>query len=864
MRPVLGSIWRFQPTSSRTRRIVLFWALGIGLWSVGRAPDLSAAEPGKIPPSAQSDTAALKFFEDKVRPVLANRCFECHGPEKKKGGLRLDSRATILKGGDRGPAVQPGRPEESLLVGAIQHREALQMPPKNKLPPQEIAALTAWVRMGAPWPSAPVADQPHVTLQGPRFTAEQRSFWAFRSPVASPVPTVKKVGWARSPIDRFILAALEAKGLELAPPADKRTLVRRATFDLTGLPPTPAEIDAFLADASPEAFARVVDRLLTSPHYGERWGRHWLDVARYADSNGMDENLAMANAWRYRDYVIASFNKDKPYDEFVREQLAGDLLPSADPATARERLIATGFLSLGPKMLAEDDPVKMEMDIVDEQIDTVGRTFLGLTLGCARCHDHKFDPIPTADYYALAGIFKSTQTMDHFKVVARWHERPVATREEEERHKAHEAKIPAKKSEVDKQAKAVHEKLLAQFRDPLRAGTSVHPGQAVLPRLIDALLAQHDRNAAPLRTAAAELKRLREDLAALEKARPPYPETMAVAEGKPGNLRIHIRGNHLTLGPEVPRRFPQILAGDQQTPIDAKQSGRLPLAQWLTRPDHPLTSRVMVNRVWLGHFGAGLVRTPDNFGKLGERPVNQPLLDWLAVHFVQKGWSLKTLHRTIMLSSTYQMSTAFNERAYQVDPENHLHWRMDRRRLEAEEVRDTVLAVSGRLDPTLGGSLLQGADRAYVIGYPNNNYDKYDFDRRSVYLPVIRSDVYNVFQAFDFADPSVPNGERATTTVAPQALFLMNGKLIQEQTRHLATGLLAQPNLDDTGRVKTVYERAFGRPPAPAEAARALDFVRRGEQALATEKGDAQERRLRAWQSLFRVVLAANEFIYLE
>jgi hypothetical protein len=860
------------------------------------------------------------------------------------------------------------------------------------------------------------------------------------------------VAWVKSPIDRFILARLEEKGLKPAPPADKRTLLRRAYFDLIGLPPTPEEVEAFLSDSSPGAFEKVVDRLLASPHYGERWGRHWLDVARYADSNGMDENLAMGNAWRYRDYVVRAFNDDRPYDCFLREQIAGDLLPGA----GADGLIATGFLSIGPKMLAEDDPVKMEMDVIDEQVDTVGRTFLGLTLGCARCHDHKFDPIPTADYYALAGVFKSTKTMENFKVVARWHERPVGTAEELERLRRHDVTAGAKKGEIDALVGRANEDLLREARKkvpqylaaaaewrrgeetvkglksvlatadgakvpglvlieaedfargnvkkehtgygekigviynagPLpnvaeydvtltepgawqvelrcaaaesrpvrlsvngrlvkadaagrvtgswypdtqawgvegvvalaagkntlrleRDGPFPHldklalvPWRGEAPRTAEQIAAEQglvpefvlawarhlgepggkppegealarlvdDPNgpfALPSRpeahypeATAGEARRLRDELAALEKARPALPEAMGVSEGTPTNLRVHLRGSHLTLGKEVPRQFPRVLAGERHAPV-AEGSGRRQLAEWLTRPDHPLTARVMVNRVWRWHFGEGLVRTTDNFGRLGDRPAHPELLDWLAVCLVADGWSVKALHRLVMLSSTYQMSTAYDERAALLDPENRLHWRRDRRRLEAEALRDAILAVSGRLDRAMGGTLYPGENRKYVIGYPNTTYDKYDFERRSVYLPVIRSDVYSVLQAFDFPDPAVPSGERPTTTVAPQALFLMNGKLVREQTRHMAAGLLGETRLDDAGRVWLAYERAYGRAPDERETARALAFLRRCEEALAGEKMDAGERRLRAWQSLCRVVLAANEFVYVE
>jgi mono/diheme cytochrome c family protein len=784
-------------------------------------PLLGGASRLSADPPATAEPATVAFFETRIRAALAANCFECHGPRQQKAKLRLDSRAAVLAGGRSGPAVTPGRPEESLLVSAIRHDEALQMPPKRKLPPRAVADLTAWVKMGAPWPDAGPAMPGKATAPGSAFTDEQKSFWAFRPPAAPPLPVVKDRGWARSPLDLFVLARLQDRGLAPAPPADRRTLIRRTTFDLTGLPPTPDEVSAFLNDSSPDAFARVVDRLLASPHYGERWARYWLDVARYADSNGMDENLAYANAWRYRDWVVRAFNRDLPYDQFVRAQLAGDLLPAASPADAADLLTATGFLVIGPKMLAEDDPVKMEMDIIDEQVDTVGRAFLGLTLGCARCHDHKFDPIAIGDYYALAGIFKSTKTMDHFRVVARWQERSLAPKEQQDRARVHADRVAKLKAQVDKLA---------------RTG--------------------------PKRTEAvpANLKRLQAELAALQKAAPVLPEAMAVSEDRPVNLRIHLRGSHLTLGAEVPRRFPRILAGDSRTPVGGDRSGRLELARWLTRPDNPLTARVLVNRIWQAHFGTGLVRSPDNFGRLGERPDNPQLLDWLAVRFVESGWSIKALHRLILLSSTYQMSTAFDTRAARLDPENRLHWRHDRRRLEAEALRDALLTVGGGLDRTMGGSLFQGANRAYVPGYPNSNYDRYDFKRRSIYLPVIRSDVYAVFQAFDFADPSMSSGQRATTTVAPQALFLMNGKLVLEQARALARDLLGRQDLDDTGRVRLAYERAYARLPSAQETARALRFVQEVEKALPV----GAERRQRAWQSLCRVLVAADEFIYVE
>ncbi len=1083
------------------------------------------------------DTQAAKFFETKVRPILVARCYQCHGPQSKtEGNLRLDSRAALLKGGDIGPAIKPGDPKGSLLIDAINHGDVVQMPPKTKLPAEEIADLTAWIAQGAPWPDSPQPGPPPAAGNTVGISDEDRAFWAFQPPAEPEVPTVKNTAWPQGVLDAFVLAPLETHGLRPAPPADKRKWIRRATFDLHGLPPTPEEVEEFLADASSDASAKVIDRLLASPRYGERWGRRWLDLARYADSNGMDENMAMANAWRYRDYVVTAFNRDMPYDQFLREQLAGDLMPAADEPTNFQRLIATGFLVLGPKMLAEDDPVKMEMDIIDEQVDTIGRAFMGLTLGCARCHDHKFDPISMADYYALAGIFKSTKTMENFHVVAMWSERPLATSADVARQKAHEQQLAARSAEIQAVQDAANAQLLGEARGKLaryllaaaqrdqqkralaaltsefsggqlgngavvleaenfargnvtRDFTVYGPGigviynagplpnvaeydfelpaagtyqialryaaaesrplaltldgrklttdaagkvtgswdpdtqrwsiEAVVPlasgkhvlrlerdqpfphvdklallparyakdpatatwRVVGQTIDTGDLNRSILDQWAAYLERtkddphsvlhtwhawhaaeargiapavdestgvaaalvraprprstgelaaryeqlcreaelalqqqqktagnqpaaladatqeafrqllvdpagpfavpkgaeadyadatrqslvtLRKQLADLQKAKPEVPQALAVAEREPKNLRVHIRGSHLTLGDEAPRRFPRILAGDAQAPIPAQSSGRLELAAWLSRPDHPLTSRVMINRIWQGHFGEGLVRSPDNFGKLGERPDNQPLLDWLARRFVESGWSIKAMHRLIMLSSAYRMSTAYDAQAAEADPENRLLWRMNHRRLEAEEIRDAILATAGQVDWSMGGTLLTSANHTYVTSTVSKNEVRYENLRRSVYLPVVRSAVYEVFSAFDFADPSAMNGKRASTTVAPQALFMMNSPIVLGQTRVLAKQLLSSSESDDSARVGSAYQRAYSRPPSPQEISRALQFVGLYQADLADKKMAPAEARVRAWQALCRVILSSNEFIYLD
>jgi len=728
----------------------------------------------KRAPSAEQ----IRFFETSIRPLLADHCYKCHGPNKQKADLRLDSPEAIRKGSSSGAIVVPGRPEKSLLIRAVRHEdESLKMPPGKKLSDRQIADLTRWVKIGTPFPRSSLAAG-EETDQG---------LWAFKMPIDPPVPAVKDGTWPRSDLDRFILAKLEMKGIHPAPAAERRTLIRRLTFDLIGLPPTPEEVDAFINDKSANAFANVIDRLLASPHYGERWGRHWLDVARYADSNGLDENVAYGTAWRYRDYVVAAFNQDKPYDRFLLEQVAGDLLPAADAAERRNQLIATGFLALGPKVLAEVDERKMEMDIIDEQIDTVGRTVLGLTLGCARCHDHKFDPLTMNDYYGLAGIFKSTRTMEHFKKIARWHE--------------------------------------------------------------NILSSDKDR----------ELKRPR-----LEKTAPQLPTSLGVTEGAVLDVPVHLRGNHLKLGKVVRRHVPQVLAGASPPAFDAHHSGRLELARWLVRADNPLTARVMVNRIWRWHFGQGLVRTQANFGRLGEAPDNQPLLDWLAHRFIENKWSIKSMQRLILLSRTYQMSAAENPVAAEIDPENHWHWRANVRRLEAEAVRDSLLAVSGLLDRSMGGSLLHVKNREYLFDHTSRDGTKYDSFRRALYLPVIRNNVYDVFQLFDFPDPAVPNGDRATTTVAPQALFLMNSAWVAKLCDRLAEELLKNVAGDEANRVQHLYRKGFSRPATDDEVARALELVRGIETALALREPDGNKRRLQAWACLCQTVLSANEFVYVE
>ena len=784
-------------------------------------------------PVAAPTAEQLKFFETSVRPVLVEHCQKCHGEKKQWAGLRLDSRAAVLRGGDSGAAVQPGKPNESLLIKAVRHEdEDLKMPENSKLADRQIADLVRWVEMGAPFPEV---SKTAVRSRDPNH-------WAFQPPAAPPVPEVKNVAWADSTLDRFVLAKLEAAGLAPAERADKRTLIRRVTFDLTGLPPTPAQIEDFLKDDRPDAYAQLVDRLLSSPAYGERWGRHWLDVARYADSNGLDENIAHGNAWRYRDYVVAAFNEDKPFDQFILEQLAGDLLPASDEAHRHQLLIATGFMTIGPKVLAEVNQDKMKMDIVDEQLDTFGRVFLGLTLGCARCHDHKFDPIQTADYYGLAGVFKSTKTMETYTKVAKWHENPLASPAATAMKAEYDAQLAMKKQALDAFIVAADK----QAKDKL-------PADAKPPEKLETLYPEATK---------AELAKLREALAGVEKNPPDLPAAMGVTEDKVVDLAIHIRGNPLKLGDVVPRHTPPVVRGPQPSAFSTSESGRRQLAAWLTDPQHPLTSRVIVNRVWRWHFGTGLVRTTDNFGLLGESASHPELLDWLARRFVADGWSFRSLHRLIPNSRTYQLSSLPDAALVAADPENRLYGRANVRRLEAEEVRDALLQISGKLDSTVGGSLLKVKNRGYLFDHTSIDLSDYTSQRRSLYLPVIRNNVFDLFQLLDFPDPAVPSGDRAMTTVAPQALLMLNSDFVMQSADELARRLLSEAGSDDE-RLSRLSQTVLGRDATAQEREGHLAFLTKVDQSLAAKVPDVAERKRQAWGVLCHVAIATNEFIYI-
>ena len=1004
-----------------------------------------------------------EFFEKSVRPLLEERCLRCHGEDRPKASLRLDSRAGVLAGGKHGPAAIEKRPDESLLVQAVRREGARKMPPSQPLAPEEVVALTRWVELGMPWPDA---KPEHVGEKGEMgeksgtasagsgemlverdFTAAERAFWSFQ-PIADPVPPpVVDVAWPTSDLDRFVLAELEARGLSPAPRADRRTLIRRATFDLTGLPPTPEEVAAFEADRSTDSFGRVIDRLLASPRYAERWARHWLDVVRYADSFDARslvpgaERADAAEAWRYRDWVVDAFARDLPFSDFVQDQIAGDLRAGDAVAFDARRIIATGALAIGNWGGGDSDKRKMLTDIADDQVDLVGRAFLGLTIGCARCHDHKFDPITNADYYGLAGVFFSTHILPDVgsptegSPVLRIPLASPSELAERARRAAREQELagrvlaavggwPLAKVARDVAGNA---DLVARFGDgdtpsllvnhgdattPLGTLTlpphavSLHPspqagvavafdakgllaasvrgrvadgdahcgdgvewtleragagasvllakgaidnggamaladsenGSAlekivlapgdelrftILPRggyecdttvvelTVDELLAETpacvpprtwdlaadlladvagggpsnpvvarngarwrflDRRtggASPAQLAAlaayakAELEKeagrvapevvvALEEFAALRASAPlPLIYANGAQEGGVPNsehagvhdVAIHGRGRYDRLGATVPRRFPRILAGDVQPPV-GEGSGRRALAEWLADPTNPLPPRVWVNRLWQHHFGAGVVRTPGNFGRLGEPPSHPALLDWLARRFLEAGGSTKALHRLILASSTWQQASTPAPATLAADPENRWLGRMPRARLDAEELRDALLAASGELDATSGGP----ATRDPLT------------KRRTLYVMTVRSDRAGWRVLFDGADPTAIVDVRTQSTVAPQALWLMNDEFVLARAAALAERVRRE-GADDAARIARLFEWVFTRAPDAREREIAGGLLARA-RAAANVTGERVE--VDAWEELAHVLLCSNEFFFVD
>ena len=930
------------------------WIIGLGFWVRLGNPVAADDSPAVTPEMAT-------FFEARVRPVLVEKCANCHGATKQSGGLRVDSRTALIEGGDAGPAIVAGDPDKSLLVQAIRHQgDAAAMPPKGgKLPDEMAGALAQWVRSGAPWPATSIA--------APASTDGGKGHWAYQ-PVREPAaPAVGDPSWVATPVDAFILGKLEAKGLAPSPEADKRTLIRRVTFDLTGLPPTAQEVEDFLADGSPGAFAKVVDRLLVSPRYGERWGRHWLDVARYADTKGyvFTSETRYPYSYTYRDYVIRAFNEDLPYDKFVVEQIAADRVPSAD----KRNLAALGFLTVGRRFLNNQN------DIIDDRIDVVTRGMLGLSVTCARCHDHKFDPIPTEDYYSLAGVFASSVEPADGDLPVLPSDAPEADRQayDEERRRrldavehlraATRAQVEGEvrdhlaalveaafaldfnpqgpKLDEEARARGVQPerlrfaarrlgKLLDKAGDPDdpvtgawvrfaklpaaefadRAGSLAwelvaHPDPAhpVDPAVLEAFAAPvappkdlaevaarygriferaakshapqpevgppsvgadpalasiHRRlaegdNAALAVPAAGErvfnrlekekIDKLAKRVDELAVTHPGSPSRAMVMVDAPNPVTPHvaIRGNPGRPGKQVPRRFLRVLAAGGEAKPFVDGSGRLELARAIASPDNPLTPRVMVNRVWHQHFGAGLVATPSDFGARGEPPTHPELLDDLARRFVAGGWSVKNLHRLIVLSNTYRQRSEGRSDGLNADPENRLIWRYPPHRLDFEATRDAILAVAGDLDPAMGGRSVELFDK------------KGPSRRRTVYGLVDRYDLDSTYRTFDFASPDISTPTRPTTTVPQQALFLLNSPFLLDEARKLARRSDVAALSDLPARVDRLHRDLFGRPAEAREVELATRFV------AAAPAGGGPEAPS-PWELYAQVLLMTNEF----
>lgn len=954
--------------------IILLLATGFCLGEATAASSnealfLDAGQTPRSPSTQQTD-----FFEARIRPILVEHCYQCHGPRKQESGLRLDSRRELLKGNDSGPVVVPGQPEESPLIAAIRHRAPVKMPPKKKLPDQAIADLTNWVKLGVPWPETSPANDPGGA-GGPAIKGAGLKHWAFQPVVERSVPPVKNAVWARTSIDRFILAHLEAKGLSPSRPAGRRTLIRRATFDLLGLPPTPEEIEAFEEDRAPDAYDRVIERLLASPHYGERWGRYWLDVARYADTKGyiLFEDAEFHWAYTYRDYVISAFNRDLAYDQFLIEQIAADRLPVK---RGRQPLAALGLLTLGSRFMGNFH------DVIDDRIDVICRGLMSLTVTCARCHDHKFDPIPAQDYYSLYGILasarepmirpeagQSTQTPAYAKFVQEL---------ESKRQKLDEFVTTKERELIETTKRRIAEYLLAAHRaidQPstedfmlIADGTDLNPAMvirwqsylartrnihdpvfvpwhtlaklpaegfasgaaALLARLADdsrraapgdspsdrvgpvnpvvlrALLADPPSSLAdvarvyarlfhqvdllwkdierratlegrapePLPEAALEALRLVVDGpdSPLELAKEPFgdlalfPDRPSQAKlrelrdalekwltGGPGaparvmsvedaptpvEPRVFLRGNPNTPGDRVPRQFLAVLAGSARKPF-RDGSGRLELARAIASRDNPLTARSLVNRLWMHHFGTPLVATPGDFGLRSDPPTLPDLLDHLAARLVDQGWSIKAIHRLIMLSNTYQQESDDRPEARAIDPENTYYWRMNRRRLDFEAMRDSLLAVSGKLSHALGGP-------------PSQSTTDKAANRRTVYRYIDRLNLPGLYRTFDFPDPNTTSPRRDLTTIAPQALFLMNHPFIFD----VSGAILARPEIRTISETDAKIDRLvgliYGRPAEAEDHALARAFL-----------GDSPDRSNR-WPALVQALLLANEFVFID
>ncbi|GAB4457676.1 MAG: PSD1 and planctomycete cytochrome C domain-containing protein [Armatimonadaceae bacterium] len=815
------------------------------------------ATPQEPQNTAKKDPAA--FFDSKVAPILNKSCVPCHSGAEGSARLDMTTREGILKGGVSGPAVVVGKPKKSLLIKAV-HYEGRQMPPQGKLPKAQLDILTEWVAMGAPWGKETQAADTHHGP--PPVNDKTKKFWSFQ-PVQRPaMPKVKWQDWVRNPIDAFVLAKLEKNGLKPSPTASRAALMRRAYYDVTGLPPSPEEVQAFLADKSPDAWEKVVDRLLASPQYGERWGRHWLDLVRYAETNSFERDGDKPFVWRYRDYVIRSFNEDKPYDRFIREQLAGDELPDR----SIDSLIATGYYRLGQWDDEPADPKQARWDELDDILSTTGQTFLGLTVGCARCHDHKIDPFPAKDYYRMAAFLVNTNRYgirDHASV-ERWSVRPISSETEQERFQREMTAFRAELKEVETAIKAIEDIVAPTFqnveKEDFRSEQNRIP--IVQKRVPDTLSEEKF----------AEYVRLMEKHRAL-RAKPPRGLEMALVVTERGRTcdeetHVLLRGSAHAEGEKVTPGFPSVLSPPEPVlsaaPQGVESSGRrTALANWIASPKNPLTSRVMANRLWQYHFGRGIVRSSSNFGFLGTAPTHPELLDWLASELVAQGWRLKPVHRMILLSNTYKQSSVPNEAALKKDPENDLFWRFDMRRLEAEELRDSILSANGSLNTKMfGPSILVKLPQEVLAGQsvPGAGWGESSPEeqrRRSVYIKVKRSLPVPTLASFDSADVDATCPVRFATTQPTQALHMLNSAFVNEQATVFAKFAEEQSGSDPAKQVEFVLWRTLQRPPTAME-------VERGVRLIADLKREDGQNGASALRQFCLIALNLNEFIFLD
>lgn len=921
---------------------------------------------------------SLELFEKHIRPTFVEHCIRCHGSKKQQANLRLDTKSGWNKGGDTGPAIVAGD-TSSVLLNAIRYEDtAMEMPPRGKLSEATIAAFEEWVALGAVDPRGSDKTQAVEESSMDQRIEQGREFWAFRAITKPKIPVVQDRDWPLNDIDRFVMSSADSAGLVTNPATDRRTFARRIHYDLLGLPPTPDQIEEFVHDDSPQAFENLVDRLLSSPQFGQRFGRHWLDVVRFAESSGGGRTLLFPDAWRYRDYVIDSLNEDVPYNQFLREQIAGDLLDTDDVRQRTRNLSATAFWLLGPTNYEMQDKDLLEMDVVDEQIDTMGKALLGMTIGCARCHDHKFDPIPAHDYYALAGILKSTQSLVHSNV-SKWTQVALPLTPTQERpFQQHQSRLKRVKKQLqiakqqwsraggvpDKDSPSIDPALIdgivvddtmaekvgewiesaslagyvgdhylhdsnrekglkevvfrpelpvsARYEVRLSYASGFNRSTRVPVRIVhrdgETVVTVNQKSPAPINRAfeslgtfyfevdgasppsvavtttgtndgvviadavaflvssdaekpkpatdprleelKSEVAKLEKQLRVLNDSAPKRSMLMATQEAtQPGDIHLAIRGVASLPGPLTSRGALQVASWDSFPAIAADESGRRQLADWITDARNPLTARVFVNRVWYWLIGNGIVSTVDNFGTMGQAPSHPELLDYLASEFVANGWSIKTLVRQIVLSQTYRMSSQVNNAAHALDPDNRLLWRMNRKRFRAEDVRDSLLAVAGKLDQDYGGSNIKtGTSIEY-------NY-QFDSSRRSVYVPVFRNTLPEIFEAFDFADPNIQGGKRNASTVASQALLLMNHPWVHAQAKAAATRMLDRGSSSQHSRINIVFLDVLGRTPTPDELQVAVDLLG---QSGDNNKEETTER----WAMLYQVLFQSIDFRYL-